>query len=111
MIESIPTNLRMYRIMGRNRREPCVCGHFHNEKSYQCSIAYMDSLVEETKAMEKRFEHTPIPPYTDQEAFNRWINIEMERKGKNFKWIERPTEWVKITPYGEIAIKKSPKRG
>ena len=28
----IPTNLRMYRIMGRNRKEPCKCGHFHAPK-------------------------------------------------------------------------------
>jgi len=28
----IPTNLRRHRIMGRNRREPCVCGHFHSSK-------------------------------------------------------------------------------
>ncbi len=28
----IPTNLRMYRIMGRNRKEPCKCGHFHTSK-------------------------------------------------------------------------------
>ena len=28
----IPFNLRMYRILGRNRREPCKCGHFHTSK-------------------------------------------------------------------------------
>ena len=28
----IPFNLRMHRILGRNRREPCKCGHFHTSK-------------------------------------------------------------------------------
>ncbi len=28
----IPFNLRMYRIMGRNRKEPCKCGHFHTSR-------------------------------------------------------------------------------
>jgi len=28
----IPHNLRMYRILGRNRKEPCKCGHFHTSK-------------------------------------------------------------------------------
>jgi hypothetical protein len=56
----IPEILRRHRIMGKNRREPCKCGHFHNSKELKASDV----------------------------------------------WVERPTEWAKITPFGEISIEK-----
>jgi hypothetical protein len=40
----IPTNLRMYRIMGRNRREPCKCGHFHSSREVFISENNKDLL-------------------------------------------------------------------
>lgn len=61
----IPTNLRMYRIMGRNRKE-------FNKNTVEIPVR---------------------------------ITVEF------YPWIERQEEFVKMTSYGEIVIKKTPKRG
>lgn len=53
----IPEILIRHRIMGKNRIEPCKCGHFHKGKEVilpeVTPIAYMDMLVAKTKADER----------------------------------------------------------
>ena len=50
----IPEILIRHRIMGKNRIEPCKCGHYHISKEVilpkVTPIAYMDMLVAKTKA-------------------------------------------------------------
>ena len=52
----IPETLIRYRILGKDRMEPCSCGHYHRGKEViippVTAIAYMDMLVAKTKAEE-----------------------------------------------------------
>jgi len=45
----IPANLISHRILGKDRIEPCKCGHYHRGKEVilpeVTSIEYMDMLV------------------------------------------------------------------
>jgi len=75
----IPEILRRHRIMGRNRREPCKCGHFHRSKEViipeLTGIQYMDALVLES-------------------------NHEIESEG----WEIYPDRYVKNTQWGQIVF-------
>jgi hypothetical protein len=75
----IPTNLIRYRIMGKDRIEPCKCGHFHRGKEVilpeVTPIAYMDMLVAKTKAegtMEKVLEFQKNPRFKEIPA--HWLD-------------------------------------
>lgn len=41
----IPFILRMHRIMGANRREPCSCGHFHFSKEVITNPNYVEAAL------------------------------------------------------------------
>jgi len=64
----IPFNLRMYRIMGRNRREPCGCGHFHTSKKVILPPDWVETATEVIKKTpygdivlrKKRVKNVPI---------------------------------------------------
>jgi len=95
----IPHILRMHRILGKNRKEPCKCGHFHKSKEIYLgdvtSIEYMDMLVTLSKWEMEELSKQLILPYmfgveeipnsghkTFADAYKivdgRWINVPLE---------------------------------
>jgi len=102
----IPMNLRMHRIMGKNRREPCHCGHYHTSKEVilpeLTGIEYMDALVLESSYEIECLNKQPVLPYADQVLLKKARNI----SNKQVKWYPEKKEWITHTPSGDIVFKK-----
>lgn len=81
----IPINLRMHRIMGRNRKEPCKCGHFHTSKE-----VFIPELTYEQ--------------YVDVVLW--LLKMEKQLNGRRYKWYSNQKELVKHTPKGDIVFKR-----
>ena len=86
--------------MGKNRKEPCKCGHFHKSKEIYLddvtSIEYMDMLVTLSKWEMGELNKQLVPPYADQMIFGGEVTSISGRKtfADAYKMIER--WWIHV---------------